>query len=132
MEDPVSDMAAALKSGLDRERRAGTALVGPHRDDLLFSCLGHPASQALSRGQKRRVVIAALLAAGRLVETRLRTKPILLLDDVAAELDAEGKRLLGLALADTGWQVFATGTEDPFGAVPEKALWRVSKGEIQN
>jgi DNA replication and repair protein RecF len=78
------------------------------------------------------VVVAAILAAGRLIETRLRARPVLLLDDVAAELDVKGKMLLGLALVETGWQVFVTGTEDPFLDVlrSEKTLWWASKGAI--
>ena len=47
---------------LERERHARAPLVGPHRDDLLFLCLGRPAALSLSRGQKRRVVAAAILA----------------------------------------------------------------------
>jgi DNA replication and repair protein RecF len=129
LEDPVQDMAAAMEAGLERERQAGSVLVGPHRDDLLFSCLGRPASHALSRGQKRRLVVSAILASGLLIEAKLRMKPILLLDDVAAELDAEGRELMGRALAATGWQVFATGAEDPFVKVP-KTLWRVQEGDI--
>jgi DNA replication and repair protein RecF len=142
LEDAVSDMAAALEASAERERVSGRVLVGPHLDDLLFTCrmpdkgnvLGvdseRPAASALSRGQKRRVVVAAILAAGRLIEARLRLKPILLLDDVAAELDAEGKELMGRALADTGWQVFVTGVEDPF-KIPGSAVWQIQEGTIQ-
>jgi recombinational DNA repair ATPase RecF len=53
----------------------------------------------------------------------------LILDDVAAELDREGKVLMGLALAKTGWQVFASGVEDPFHFA-ESVIWRVSAGKI--
>jgi DNA replication and repair protein RecF len=63
------------------------------------------------------------------VESRLRLKPVLLLDDVAAELDAEGRELMGRALIHTGWQVFATGVEDHFHA-PGSALWRLREGSI--
>jgi DNA replication and repair protein RecF len=131
LEDPVQDMAAALAADFERERQAGSVLVGPHRDDLLFSCLGRPASQALSRGQKRRLVVATILGSGLLIEAKLRIKPILLLDDVAAELDAEGRELMGRALADTGWQVFSTGVEDPFDKVSDKTLWRVKEGKVE-
>ncbi len=117
--DPVAsagDLMAALTAPehLERERHARVPLVGPHRDDLMFCCLGRPAALSLSRGQKRRVVAAAILAAGRLIESWMRIRPILLLDDIAAELDADGRRMMGRALSATGWQVFVTGTEDPF------------------
>jgi len=135
LEDYVEDLRSALAAGLERERRAGLVLAGPHRDDLMFSCLGRPAALALSRGQKRRVAMAAILAAGRIVEAKLRVKPILILDDVTAELDADGKALMGLALMATGWQVFASGVEDPFRAagaaeVAKYAIWRVRDGKI--
>ncbi|MDR1377887.1 MAG: DNA replication and repair protein RecF [Synergistaceae bacterium] len=129
LESAVADMAAALEANSEREQHAGMVLVGPHRDDLNFFCLERPAALVLSRGQKRRVVVGLILAAGRLVESRLRLKPILLLDDVAAELDAEGRALMGCAFAGTGWQVFATGVEDHF-QVPGSALWRVQEGVI--
>ena len=127
----IEDLKLALDANSECERRAGLVLVGPHRDDLTFSCLGRPAALALSRGQKRRVVMAVILAAGRLVETKLRLKPILILDDVAAELDAEGKSLMGQALLETGWQVFTTGagTENPFRTT-DSAIWHICDGKI--
>jgi len=131
----VGDLRSALDAGLERERHAGLVLVGPHRDDLVFSCLGRPAVQALSRGQKRRVAMAAVIAAGRIVEAKLRVKPILILDDVTAELDADGKAIIGHTLAATGWQVFASGVEDPFrtteaAEAAKYAIWRVCGGKI--
>ena len=124
------DLRSALDGGLERELHAGLVLVGPHRDDLVFSCLGRPAALSLSRGQKRRVVMAAILAAGRLIETKLRLKPTLILDDVAAELDAEGKSLMGEALAKTGWQVFAASAKDPFPTA-ESTIWHVRGGKCE-
>ena len=56
--------------------------------------------------------------AGRFVGTYLRAQPVLLLDDLGAELDAAGRREAGSALLGTGWQVFVTGTENPFPEVP--------------
>jgi DNA replication and repair protein RecF len=127
--DPVEDLEEALTASLEHERHAKTVLVGPHRDDLFFSCLGRPASAVLSRGQKRRVVMASILAAGRLIEEKLRLKPILILDDVAAELDAKGRELMGSALAGTGWQVFASaaGVEVSFGG----EFWHIRDGRIE-
>jgi DNA replication and repair protein RecF len=126
-------MERALAASLEHERRAKMVLVGPHRDDLLFSCGGRPASLALSRGQKRRVVMAVILAAGQLIEEKLRTKPILILDDIAAELDAEGRELMGSALVRTGWQVFASAAGASFAPLGETsggAVWRVQAGRI--
>jgi len=129
LEDYVENLRSAMESGLERERHAGIVLIGPHRDDLAFSCLGRPAALALSRGQKRRVVMAAILAAGHLIEAKLRVKPMLILDDVAAELDSTGRSLMGQALAATGWQIFAAGVEKPFQTT-ESTIWHVRDGKI--
>ena len=107
-------LLTALAEHEEQEARAMRPLVGPGRDDLEVAALGRPAAESLSRGQKRRLVLALILAAGRLVEARIGRKPVLLFDDLAAELDAEGRAAAGTALAGTGWQVFLTGVEDPF------------------
>lgn len=110
-------LLAALEGNEERERYAQRPLVGPGHDDLEITSGGRPAAEALSRGQKRRVVLSLILMAGRLVELQLRRSPILLFDDLAAELDSEGRAAAARALFDTGWQVIVTGTEDPFAGL---------------
>ena len=113
----------ALEETSERERYAQRPLVGPNRDDLEITSFGRPAAEALSRGQKRRLVLSLILRAGRLIELQLRRKPVLLFDDLAAELDAAARQEAGTALLSTGWQIFVTGTEDPFeGLVDVKHL----------
>lgn len=107
-------LLAALEATAEREAHARRPLAGPHRDDLNVTCLGRPACSALSRGQKRRLVLSLILMAGRFVGTHLRLQPVLLFDDLGAELDAAGRHEAGAALLNTGWQVFVTGTENPF------------------
>ena len=115
-------LLAALEEHAERERHALRPLVGPGRDDLEILSLDRPASASLSRGQKRRLVLSLILMAARLVETRLRRSPVLIFDDLTAELDADGRAAAGRALADTGWQVFISGTEDPFPEVKKTLL----------
>lgn len=110
-------LLSALEATAEREARACRPLAGPHRDDLILSCLGRSASSALSRGQKRRLIVSLILMAGRFVETHLRAAPVLLFDDLGAELDETGRREAGTVLTDTGWQVFVTGTENPFSGL---------------
>lgn len=98
-----------------RESQAMRPLCGPGRDDLEITCTdGRHASGALSRGQKRRLVMSLLLTAGRMIESRLRRQPVLLFDDIASELDAGAKEAVASALVGCGWQVFVTGTENMF------------------
>ncbi|GHV34316.1 DNA replication and repair protein RecF [Synergistales bacterium] len=126
------DMERGFYDLREREQHARAVLVGPHRDDLIFTASfgankGRAAGEALSRGQKRRAVVGIILAAGRLIEKRLRSAPILLLDDVCAELDDTAKRETITSLAATGWQVFVTSASADFDS---GALWSVHGGEI--
>ncbi|MEO0539374.1 MAG: DNA replication/repair protein RecF [Cyanobacteria bacterium P01_A01_bin.105] len=64
-----------------------TTLVGPHRDDIEFTINETPARQYGSQGQQRTLVLALKLAELQLIETVVGEPPLLLLDDVLAELD---------------------------------------------
>ncbi|NLL35932.1 MAG: DNA replication and repair protein RecF [Fretibacterium sp.] len=123
-------LEASLEAERERERYACRPLSGPHRDDLRFFCNGRPAALSLSRGQKRRLILRLILAAGRVIEGQMRLKPILLFDDLGAELDAEGRALAGRLLAGAGWQVFVTGTEIPFPDVSTAFCHRLPPSEV--
>ena len=69
------------------EYHQGTSLVGPHRDDIAFTINHTPARQYGSQGQQRTLVLALKLAELQLIEEIIREPPLLLLDDVLAELD---------------------------------------------
>ncbi len=85
------EFLATLAATRVSEREAGTTLSGPHREDLLFFLAGKPVREYGSQGQKRSVALSLKLASARLLEARRNRPPILLLDDVFAELD-EGRR----------------------------------------
>jgi DNA replication and repair protein RecF len=69
------------------EQFQGTTLVGPHRDDITFTINSTPARQYASQGQQRTLVLALKLAELQLIEEVVGEAPLLLLDDVLAELD---------------------------------------------
>ena len=69
------------------EQFQGTTLVGPHRDDITFTINNTPARQYGSQGQQRTLVLALKLAELQLIEEVVGEPPLLLLDDVLAELD---------------------------------------------
>ena len=106
----------ALRRNFRGELRALRPQDGPSYDDLAITICsnGRPAHEALSRGQKRRLVLFLLITAGKLIERRMRRKPVMLLDDLTAELDSEGREFVHTELAKTGWQVFITAPENPF------------------
>lgn len=69
------------------ELRQGTTLVGPHRDEVELTINQTPARQYGSQGQQRTLVLALKLAELQLIEEVVGEPPLLLLDDVLAELD---------------------------------------------
>lgn len=69
------------------EQHQGTTLVGPHRDEVEFTINQTPARAYGSQGQQRTLVLALKLAELKLIEEVVGEPPLLLLDDVLAELD---------------------------------------------
>jgi DNA replication and repair protein RecF len=82
------------------ELRQGTTLVGPHRDELELTINQTPARQYGSQGQQRTLVLALKLAELQLIEEVVGEPPLLLLDDVLAELDPSRQNQLLDAIQD--------------------------------
>ncbi len=81
--------------------RAGFCTAGPHRDDLLI-CLDEEDSKVFaSQGQQRCIVLSLKLAEAELMELKLGERPVLLLDDVLSELDANRQDFLLESITDT-------------------------------
>ena len=76
------------------EEITGNCRIGPHRDDVQFLVNGVDARRFGSAGQQRTVVLALKLAELELIKTLYGKSPILLLDDVLAELDPKRQLLL--------------------------------------
>lgn len=71
----------------NREVERGTTLIGPHRDDLVFSVNGKDVQTYGSQGQQRTTALSLKLAEIELIHSEVGEYPILLLDDVLSELD---------------------------------------------
>lgn len=82
------------------EQYQGTTLVGPHRDEVEFSINATSARQYGSQGQQRTLVLALKLAELKLIEEVIGEPPLLLLDDVLAELDLKRQNQLLDAIQD--------------------------------
>ncbi|HEY9848265.1 MAG TPA: DNA replication/repair protein RecF [Leptolyngbyaceae cyanobacterium] len=82
------------------EQHQGTTLVGPHRDEIELSIDRTPARQYGSQGQQRTLVLALKLAELKLIEDVVGEPPLLLLDDVLAELDPNRQNQLLEAIQD--------------------------------
>ncbi|MBN9279435.1 MAG: DNA replication and repair protein RecF, partial [Hyphomicrobium sp.] len=123
--------ARTLASVRERDRSAGRALDGPHRSDLV---VGHgpkdaPARQC-STGEQKALLVGLILAHAELMAERRRgAAPILLLDEIAAHLDAARRAALFDEIIAIGTQAWMTGTDlEAFSALGERAQ-RLTLGE---
>ena len=82
------------------EERLGVCKVGPHRDEISFLLNGVQARKFASAGQQRTLVLSLKLAELELVREMYNEPPVLVLDDVFAELDPMRQMLLLEAVGD--------------------------------
>lgn len=111
--DADETSAESFRSRLAASRREellrGTTLVGPHRDDLEVAISGRDARHYASQGQQRSAILAIKFAELRRMAEETGETPVLLLDDVTSELDANRRSFLLQAVAGH-LQVFITTT----------------------
>lgn len=111
--DAISEaLARALAGARDRDASAGRSLTGPHRGDLgvLHLEKDRPAAECSTGEQKALILNIVLAQAARLARSD-GPAPILLLDEVAAHLDARRRTALFDEIEATGLQAFLTGTD---------------------
>jgi DNA replication and repair protein RecF len=107
----------------EEELRRGANLVGPHRDDFLFSIGGLPLRRFGSQGQHKTFQIALRFAQFFYMKEKLARTPIFLMDDVFGELDAYRAGKISAYLSEIG-QAFITMTD--FGKMEELNLSKES------
>jgi DNA replication and repair protein RecF len=129
--DP-QELLAEFARARPRDRAAGRALSGPHRDELEVVMMGsgQPAASC-STGEQKAMLIAITLAHGVLASSGRPS--VLLLDEVAAHLDPVRRIELFRRLREGKAQIWMTGTElAPFADIEaEAAIWRVSGGTLE-
>jgi DNA replication and repair protein RecF len=106
------ELRAAWRTARPRDAAAGATLAGPHRADLQFTHLpkGLPAALC-STGEQKALLVSVVLAHAALIAEARGFAPLLLLDEVAAHLDAERREALFAALVKLPAQAFLTGTD---------------------
>ncbi|MEO0990729.1 MAG: DNA replication and repair protein RecF, partial [Pseudomonadota bacterium] len=104
-------LTQALETNRPRDMAAGRTLVGPHRDDLrgVYAAKGVPAEEC-STGEQKALLISLILAAGRALAEDVGSPPLILLDEVAAHLDADRRAALYDEICALGGQAWMTGT----------------------
>jgi len=136
-DDPVVIQEAFLEKIQKRaiaEQVQGTTLVGPHRDEIEFTINHTPARQYGSQGQQRTLVLSLKLAELKLIESILNDPPLLLLDDVLAELDMKRQNKLLDTIQDRFQTLITTTHLGSFDAqwLKSSQILHVSAGHISN
>lgn len=101
----------AFETGRGRDLAAGRTLLGPHRADLAATYAAkNVAAKDASTGEQKALLVSLVLANARALAADFGAPPILLLDEVAAHLDAGRRAALFDEICGLGAQAFMTGT----------------------
>lgn len=124
--DESRSLRDVLDDAFDRERRYGATQFGPHRADLLLRIEGQAASDVLSRGQQKLLASALKLSQIRIQKAQGAHQLVVLIDDLAAELDTRNAaRLLDILLAEN-LQTFVTAVTEK--DVPKSTQTHIATG----
>ncbi|WP_456390086.1 DNA replication/repair protein RecF [Profundibacter sp.] len=118
-------LMSALRESRPRDLMAGRTLIGPHRADLFaeYTAKGVPARDC-STGEQKALLISLILANARALKAEIGAPPILLLDEVAAHLDANRRAALYDEICALGAQAWMTGTgAELFDSLGERAMY---------
>ena len=136
------EIALAYKGALtevrERELRFGSTLVGPQRDDLFLMVEESGGDRDLrefgSGGQRRTAALALRLVEAATIRTARKQEPIVLMDDVFAELDpGRSERILALMEEEETGQVFLTVPKESDIRLRRDSLsrWRIQGGVVE-
>lgn len=117
----------------DEEVARGVTTIGPHRDELRFYSNGIDLGTYGSRGQVRTAMLSLKLAEVAWMKEKAGQWPVLLLDEVLAELDIQRRDDLLSRLADSEQSLLTTTDLDLFSSnfTESATLWRVQDGRLQ-
>jgi DNA replication and repair protein RecF len=130
------EVGQALLAGLIEDHpvdlRRGFTGFGPHADDVALGLAGRPVRQHGSQGQLRSLVLSLKLAELANLASVLGEPPLLLLDDVASELDGIRRHKLFETITALPGQTFITVTDrDLIPALPGRVDFEVAQGHLR-
>ena len=124
-------LAAELRRRRPAELERGVTLVGPHRDDLQLQLGDLPAKGYASHGESWSYALALRLAGYALLRRDdTGGDPVLILDDVFAELDAGRRRRLAELVVDTEQMLITAAVDDDVPAALRGDRVRVQDGQV--
>ncbi|MEP1586224.1 MAG: DNA replication/repair protein RecF [Tateyamaria sp.] len=125
MPDTAEELRDALADGRKLDLAAGRTLIGPHRADLygVYAAKDVPAKDC-STGEQKALLVSLILANARALAQDFGASPLLLLDEVAAHLDADRRAALYDEICALGAQAWMTGTgPELFDSLGERAQY---------
>lgn len=122
--------ARQLEHYRERERAIRVSLLGPHRDEIEFSIGGRSVRTFGSRGEWRTAAVALKLAVFHLLKKKREETPLLLLDEVFAELDERRSASLIDALEDLGQVLLTTAGTVPSHLSGNSRMFKLADGLI--
>lgn len=124
-------LTEALADQRESELSVGYTLVGPHRADLQLRVNGMEAQYRLSRGQQKVLVIALLLAQASVIATLGGEQPVLLVDDLPAELGMDYRTSVLEAIVESHGQAFLTAIDAESLPISSARVFHVEQGVVQ-
>ena len=127
----VEEFADKVARSRDADRKIKSTTVGPHRDDVCIKVNDMDLRLYGSQGQQRTTAISLKLSEIRIIEERIRNKPVLLLDDVLSELDRDRQNYLLGNIRDIQTLITCTGLDEFVqNRFEADRTFRVVNGEI--
>lgn len=122
----------ALAQSLEQDLRAGFTQQGPHRADIRISIAAVRARDWVSRGQQKLLTAALLLTQADILQSTRGVQPVLLLDDMAAELGENYRAALAAEVERLGVQCFLTFLSRDLipSVLKETRMFHVEQGHI--
>ena len=132
--DDVVAWTALLEQALERARgdeiERGLCLVGPHRDDLVLSLGDLPTRGYASQGESWSLALALRLASFDLLSEESDSSPVLMLDDVFAELDSRRRDHLASRVMTADQVIVTAAVADDVPTTLDGSRFRVSEGQV--
>lgn len=126
-EDDLEAVEQALAEVLERECRQRQALIGPHRDELVFSWHGRPLKRVASAGERKAFGLLLVAAQARVLHAS-GVAPSVLLDDADTELDQGRLQSLWPVFEQVGQCFVTSNRESVWTAITFARSWRCEAG----
>ena len=134
--EDINDIQTIFRTYLEERKteeiRRCQACIGPHRDDVIFSINGLDSTKFASQGQQRTIVLALKLSELDIITDKTGDEPILLLDDVLAELDDIRQNYLLKSISDKTQTIITSVDTLLFeeGFLNDVQIYKIENGEI--